>query len=409
MTTTSQSSQLSREVPVLESRHVVQVYRRAPIVVTHGRGSWLYDADGREFLDLISGVGVASLGHAHPELARIVAEQASTLLHSSNLFFHPYQGQLAERLAAVSGLQRAFFCNSGTEAVEACLKFARRYWYTAGERQRTRLVALERAFHGRTFGSLSITADPHYRDPFAPLLENVTFVPMGNENALTAAVTPETTAVVVEPIQGEGGIRPLDPAYARAVQEACDRSGALLICDEIQCGLGRTGTMFRYTELGLRPDLVAIGKALGAGIPVGAALVSDAIAQRLNFGDHGSTYGGNLLACRAGLFFLDQLSNGGVLDHVARLGPWIESRLSQLAQKHPAIQEVRGRGVMWGLELDHPAAPVVDAARARNLLVNATAQTVVRLLPPLTVTEGEMDEALTRLDAALSDAIGSRS
>jgi acetylornithine/N-succinyldiaminopimelate aminotransferase len=409
MTTTSQTDQLSREVPALEARHVVQVYRRAPIVVTHGRGSWLYDADGREYLDLISGVGVASLGHANPELARVIAEQAATLLHCSNLFFHPYQGQLAARLAAASGLERSFFCNSGTEAIEACLKFARRYWYTAGETQRTGIVALERAFHGRTLGSLSITADPHYRDPFAPLLGNVTFVDAGNEDALTAAVTPHTAAVVVEAVQGEGGIRPLSGSFARAVQSACDRSGALLICDEIQCGLGRTGTMFRFPELGLRPNLVAIGKALGAGIPVGAALVSDAVAQRVSFGDHGSTYGGNLLACRAGLFFLDQLTSAGVIAHVERLGPSVEARLKQLAGRYPAIQEVRGRGLMWGLELDRPAAPVVEAARSRNLLVNATAQTVVRLLPPLTVTEAEMNEAIMRLDAALSDTLGSRS
>ena len=403
---TSAAQGLTDTVPALESRHVVQVYRRAPIVVTHGRGSWLYDADGREYLDLISGVGVASLGHANPELARVVADQASTLLHSSNLFFHPYQGQLAERLATLSGLERTFFCNSGTEAIEACLKFARRYWHTGGETGRSGIVALERAFHGRTIGSLSITADPHYRDPFAPLLEHVTFVPADDETALAGAVTERTGAVVLEPIQGEGGVRPLSPSFARAVQAACDRTGALLICDEIQCGLGRTGTMFVFPELGLRPQLIAIGKALGAGIPLGAALVGERVAERLKFGDHGSTYGGNLLACRAGLFFLDQLEKGGVLAHVAQIGPAVERRLRALAARHPAVREVRGRGLMWGLDLDRPAAPVVDAARARGLLVNATAQTVVRLLPPLTITEAEMDDALGRLDGALTEAAG---
>ena len=404
MTTTVKPDALSQTVPAVEARHVVQVYRRTPLVVTHGRGSWLYDADGREYLDLISGIGVASLGHAHPELARLVAEQAGILLHCSNLFFHPYQGQLAERLAALSGLPRAFFCNSGTEAMEACLKFARRYWHTAGERDRTGIVALERGFHGRTFGSLSVTFDPHYREPFAPLLEGVSFVSPDDEDAIAAAVTERTAVVVVEAIQGEGGIRPLSAPFARAVQQACDRTGALLICDEIQCGLGRTGEAFAFPALNLRPHLVSIGKALGAGVPVGAALVSEEVAGRISFGDHGSTYGGNLLACRAGLFFLHELIEGGVLDHVARMGAFVGGRLTGLAERQPAIREVRGRGLMWGLDLDRPAAPVVDAARARHLLVNATSQTVVRLLPSLTISEAEMDEAIHRLEAALTDA-----
>ena len=406
MTTTLQSDHMSQRVPDVEARHVVQVYRRAPVVVTHGRGSWLYDADGREYLDLISGVGVASLGHANPQLSHVVAEQAGVLLHCSNLFFHPYQGELAERLATLSGLERAFFCNSGTEAMEACLKFARRYWYTAGDTGRTGIVALERAFHGRTFGSLSITADPHYREPFAPLLDGVSFVSPEDDQAIAAAITGRTAVVVIEAVQGEGGIRPLRPSFARAVQEACDRTGALLICDEIQCGLGRTGEAFAFPALGLRPQLVSIGKALGAGIPIGAALVSDAVAKRVSFGDHGSTYGGNLLACRAGLCFLEQLIEGGVLAHVARMGGFVEERLKRLGGRQPAIREVRGRGLMWGLELDRPAAPVVDAARARNLLVNATAQTVVRLLPPLTISEAEMEDAIQRLDAALADVAG---
>ena len=409
MTTSTRPDRLAHDVPALEAEHVVQVYRRAPVVVTHGRGSFLYDNEGREYLDLISGVGVASLGHAHPELARIVAEQASVLLHCSNLFYHPYQGQLAEQLASLSGLERAFFCNSGTEAMEACLKFARRYWYTSGDAGRTRIVALEGAFHGRTIGSLSVTADPHYRDPFAPLLADVTFVPASDPAALTAAVTQETAAVVLEAIQGEGGVRPISPEFATAVREACDRTGALLICDEVQCGLGRTGYPFYYAALGLRPHLVAIGKALGAGIPVGAALVAQAVAERLQFGDHGSTYGGNLLACRAGLFFVDQLLAGGLLTHVSRVGAHLEQRLRALAARHPMVKDVRGVGLMRGIELDRPAAAVVEAARQHGLLVNGTARTVVRLLPPLTITEAEVDQAIERLEAAMADVEGEAS
>ena len=397
---------LATAVPALEARRVVQVYRRAPIVVTHGRGTYLYDSDGREYLDLISGVGVASLGHANPELAQIVAEQAATLLHSSNLFFHPYQGQLADRLATMSGLDRTFFCNSGTEAVEACLKFARRYWYTAGETSRTRMVALEGAFHGRTMGSLSVTADPHYRDPFAPLLADVTFVPANDAAALRDAVSGNTAAVVLEAIQGEGGVRPLRTEFAGAVQDACDRTGALLICDEVQCGLGRTGHPFYFPVLGLRPQLVAIGKALGAGIPIGAALVAEDVASRIDFGDHGSTYGGNLLACRAGLFFVGQLLDGGLLDHIKRVGNHLEARLLDLSRTHAMVREVRGRGLMRGIDLDGPAAPVVDAARSRGLLVNGTARSVVRMLPPLTISEPEIDQAVERLDTALAEVAG---
>jgi acetylornithine/N-succinyldiaminopimelate aminotransferase len=395
----------AQDVMALEAQHVVQVYRRAPIVLTHGRGVFLYDAEGREYVDLVSGVGVAILGHAHPELARIVSEQASTLLHCSNLFYHPFQGPLAAHLSALSGLERVFFCNSGTEAVEACLKFARRYWFTAGERGRTRVVALHGAFHGRTLGSLSVTADPHYRDPFAPLLADVTFVAPNDIDALRAAVTSETGVVVLEGIQGEGGVRPLTKAFAAAVQEACERTGALLVCDEVQCGLGRTGRAFHYPALGLCPSLVAIGKALGAGIPIGAALVARSVAERLSPGDHGSTYGGNLLACRAGLFVLDQLT-GGLMDHVTRVGAHLDGRLRELASRHAFVTDVRGEGLIRGLELDRPAAAVVDAARARGLLVNATAKTVVRLLPPYIITEQDIDRAIDLLAGALADVAG---
>src|SRR5437870_5909844 len=298
------------DVQALEARHVLQTYRRQPITLVRGEGIRLFDADGREYLDLLSGIGVASLGHAHPALAAAIAEQARTLLHTSNLFFHPLQGQLAERLATLSGLPRAFFCNSGTEAVEACLKFARRYWYTKGE-PRTEVIALEESFHGRTFGSLSVTSDEHYRAPFAPLLAGVTFVPVNDPAAIARAVTRSTAAIIAEPIQGEGGVRPLTPAFAAAINEACAKTGALFIADEVQSGLGRTGYPFYFAALGLKPQLVAVGKALGAGVPVGAALVGQDVADTISFGDHGTTYGGNLLACRAALCFLRPLAGCG--------------------------------------------------------------------------------------------------
>src|SRR5213592_343270 len=373
-----------------ESRHVLQTYRRQPVTFVRGQGVRLFDAEGREYLDLLSGIGVAALGHAHRGLARAISEQADTLMHTSNLFFHPLQGQLAERLANLSGLERAFFCNSGTEAVEACLKFARRYWYTRGE-PRTEVIALEESFHGRTFGSLSVTSDEHYRAPFEPLVPSVTFIPVNQPAALKAAVSVRTAAIIAEPVQGERGVRPLTPAFAAAINETCAKTGALFIADEVQSGLGRTGYPFYFKALGLKPHLVSVGKALGGGVPIGAALVSQDVADTISFGDHGSTYGGNLLACRAALCVLDELVGGGLLAHIGRLGRRIEQRLRAMSAVHPIIKEVRGAGLIWGLELTRDASPVVPAALARGVVVNRTAETVVRLLPPLVITDAEAE------------------
>jgi acetylornithine/N-succinyldiaminopimelate aminotransferase len=400
MTTTTATG--AREIMALDSAHVLQTYRRAPVVFERGAGCRLYDGTGRGYLDFISGIGVSSLGHGHPRLSAAIAAQAHELLHTSNLYFHPLQGELAARLTALSGMSRAFFCNSGAEAVEACLKFARRYWYTQGT-PRPEIVALERGFHGRTMGALSVTWDEHYRRPFGPLLDGITFVSHRDPAAIRAAVSDRTAAVIVEPFQGEGGVRPLDTEVAAAVGDACRESGALLIADEVQCGLGRTGVPFYSATLGLSPDLMALGKALGGGVPVGAALFSERVAATASFGDHGSTYGGNLLACRAALVVLDELASG-LLDHVATIGGTIEAALRRLAARRPAVVDVRGAGVIWGLELDRPALPVVDAALDRGLLINRTADTVLRLLPPYVVETAEVDEMARLLDAALEAA-----
>jgi acetylornithine aminotransferase/acetylornithine/N-succinyldiaminopimelate aminotransferase len=394
------------DVQALEAAHLLQIYRRSPVMFVRGSGSRLFDSDGRAWLDLVSGIGVASLGHANPALARALADQAGSLAHTSNLYYHPLQGEVAKRLAALSGLPRAFFCNSGTEAVEACLKFARRYWHAQGA-PRTGVVAFEHGFHGRTVGALSVTWDAHYREPFAPLVPDVTWVSPSDPSAVDAAVTANTAAVIVEPIQGEGGVRPISTETARAIRAACARTGALLIADEIQSGLGRTGVPFYSRTLALEPDLMAVGKALGAGMPVAAALLSERVATVARPGDHGTTYGGNLLACRAALVFLEALVDDGLIDAIAVTGRHLEKRLRALAEKHPAILEVRGAGLIWGLELDRDAQPVIDAAFARGLLVNRTAGTVVRLLPPLNISVADLDEALVALDAALSVGAGS--
>jgi len=395
------------EIQAREARHILQTVRRYPLTLVRGQGVRLYDPDGREYIDLLSGIGVASLGHAHTGLARAIHDQAQTLLHTSNLFFHPLQGELAERLARLSGLPRAFFCNSGTEAVEACLKFARRYWYTRGE-PRAEIVALDNSFHGRTFGALSVTSDEHYRKPFEPLLPGARFVPANDRAALLAAVSSKTAAIIAEPIQGEGGVRPLTKDFAAAIADACAQTGALLIADEIQCGLGRTGRAFHFMALGLKPDLVSVGKALGSGVPVGAALVSEEVASKMSYGDHGSTYGGNLLACRAALCFLDELESGGLMAHVVKMGQFFEQRLTAMAARLPVVKEVRGAGLIWGIELNRDAAPVVPATLERKVIVNRTAETVVRLLPPLVITEEEAGEGLDRLEAALA-AVGATS
>ena len=396
------TSQTAEEVIALDRAHVLQTYRRAPVVFERGEGCRLYDPAGRAYLDFISGIGVSSLGHAHPRLSGAIAAQAEQLLHTSNLYFNPLQAEVASRLANLSGMPRAFFCNSGTEAVEACLKFARRYWHAQGA-PRAEFVAVERGFHGRTIGALSVTWDEHYRAPFGPLLGGVTWVPQDTPAAVLEAVTERTAAIVLEPFQGEGGVRPLTAEFAEAVKEACRRTGALLIADEVQCGLGRTGVPFYSSTLGLTPDLMALGKALGGGVPVGAALFSEKVAAAAAFGDHGSTYGGNLLACRAALVFLDELT-GGLLAHIAQIGPVIEAALRRVAARHPAVVDVRGAGVIWGIELNVPGAPVVDAALERGLLINRTADTVLRLLPPYVVQPADVEQMAGILDAALGAA-----
>lgn len=396
MTTTS------TDVRALESQHVLQTYRRFPVVFERGSGMRLFDDTGRAYLDFVSGIGVASLGHANPALARALADQAATLVHTSNLYFHPLQGDLATRLSALTGLERAFFCNSGTEANEACLKFARRYWHTQGETSRTKFVAFTHSFHGRTMGALSATWDEHYRAPFAPLVPGVSFASTSDPDALNRLVDESTAAVIVEPIQGEGGVRPISREMASAITAACARTGTLLIADEVQSGCGRTGQFLHSPALGLTPDLVALGKALGAGVPVGAAMVSAKVAGTISAGDHGTTYGGNLLACRAALVFLDALE-GGLMEAIPRVSAHLFAGLRALQSRHAdVIVDVRGAGLIAGLECKDDVAPIVNKALERGLLLNRTATNVIRMLPPYIATERDVDEAIGILEETLN-------
>ena len=389
------------DVKALESRHVLQTYKRLPVVFERGSGTRLFDEHGRAYLDFISGIGVASLGHGHAGLAHALGEQAATLSHTSNLYFHPLQGELASRLSALTGLDRAFFCNSGTEAIEACLKFARRFWRTSGETNRTKYVAFKHSFHGRTMGALSVTWEPHYREPFEPLIPGVSFVQASDLSELDRLVDAGTAAIIVEPIQGEGGVRQISEEAARAIAAACARSGALLIADEVQSGSGRTGSFLYSPTIGLKPDLIALGKALGGGMPVGAAMISERLSTAISAGDHGTTYGGNLLACRAALVVLDELDRG-LQASVRRASAHLFAGLAALRSRHSSIVDVRGAGLMAGIDFANDAAPLVTAALERGLLVNRTSTTVIRLLPPYVISDQDIDEGLALLDDAIA-------
>jgi len=394
---------VAEQVRDIEAEHILQTYKRFPPVFVRGQGSYIFDTEGKEYLDMLSGLGVVSLGHAHLGLAQAISTQTKELVHTSNLFFHLLQGQVATRLAKLSKLPRAFLCNSGTEAIEACLKFSRRYWHTNGKPTRKGIVAFQRSFHGRTFGSLSVTSGTPFREPFEPLLPDVTFVSPEDPTELERAISTNTAALIIEPIQGEGGVWPISQTMADTIQSICTNTGTLLIADEIQCGLGRTGHPFYYSELGLQPDLIAIGKALGAGFPVGAALISEPVAKTIAFGDHGSTYGGNLIACRAALVFLDELENG-LISRVAEAGSRLQAGLHSLAKTYSVINDIRGAGLIWGMDVEpNIAEQIVPAALNHGLIINLTAKHVIRFLPPLTITNADLDEGLARLNSVFED------
>ena len=392
------------DVRNLEAEHILQVYKRLPVVLTKGQNSRVFDVNGNEYIDFLSGIGVTALGHANKDLNSAIAAQSQELLHTSNLFFNTLQGEVAMKLSKLSGLSRTFFCNSGTEAVEACLKFARRHWHSKGHHKRKGIIAFERSFHGRTFGSLSVTSGQPYREPFEPLLPDVKFVSPNNPQSLRDAVSPTTAAIIIEPIQGEGGVWPLSRELANTITSICKKTGTLLIADEVQCGLGRTGKPFFSERINLKPDLMALGKSLGAGVPIGATLLSESVANTVKFGDHGSTYGGNLLACQAALVFLNALENG-LMDRVKTAGQRFQIGLNQLAEQYGEIKEIRGMGLIWGLDVEKAIAEqIVPAALDHGLIVNRTAGTVIRLLPPLTITDEDIDAGLTRLNATFATA-----
>ncbi len=384
-----------------EAAALLPTYRRQPVEFVSGEGSWLVDAEGRRYLDFLSGLSVTSLGHAHPAVAEAIAEQARRLVHTSNLYYTAPQVELAERLKALLGWPdgRAFLCNSGAEANEAAIKLARRHGLTQAP-GKVKVVSLEGSFHGRLLGTLLLTGNPAKHAPFQPLGEWVTHVPYDDPDALTAAVDDQTCAVWVEVVQGEAGVRPVPDEVLKAAREACDRHGALLVTDEVQTGIGRLGAWFGWQTTSIEPDVVCLAKALANGLPIGAIVAHGSAAEAFQPGDHASTFGGGPVVCAAALAVLDAIEREGLVEHAARCGKALEARLDGIA--HPLATSHRGRGLLQTLTLAEPvAAQVVTAALAGGLIVNDVAPDAIRLAPALTVDERLIDEAVTRLEEAL--------
>ncbi len=392
----------AQEIIALENTYVVQTYKRPDFVLDRGKGVYVYDTEGKAYLDFLGGIAVNALGHCHPVVVQTIQEQAEKLLHVSNLYHTAPQALLARDLIACTpGVDRVFFTNSGTEAIEACIKFARKWGKAHGGK--TDFVAFEHAFHGRTMGALALTAKERYREPFTPLMPGVHFVPFNDlaaAQALIAEVRP--CAVVVEAVQGEGGINPAKSEFLQGLRAACDAADALLICDEIQCGMGRTGNMWGFESSGIRPDMVAVAKPLGGGLPIGAALVANRVASLLEPGDHGSTFAANPLICAVARAVLAVIAQPEFMAAIAAKGDYLGASLRDLASRHANIGEIRGRGLMWGVDTPLKAADVLAAGYRHGLLLGSSGEHTIRLLPPYIIEKAEIDQAIERLDRIFS-------
>jgi acetylornithine/N-succinyldiaminopimelate aminotransferase len=389
------------QIQSLEAQHVMPTYARQPVLFVRGEGSTLFDDRGRAYTDFISGIGVNVLGYNHPRVRRVMETQAD-LLHVSNLYYNPYQGPLGERLARASGMAKVFFCNTGTESVEGALKLARAWQRKRGRENKTEYVSLNNSFHGRTMGALSVTAQQKYRAPFEPLIPGVRFINANEQAEARAAINENTAAVIVETIQGEGGIRPMDTAYLQTLREACDAAGALLILDEVQSGLGRTGKVFAFEHTGVEPDVLCVAKPLGLGVPLGAILFSEKACDGFKAGDHGTTFGGGPLACRLSLEFMEELSEGALMNYVIETGEFFRGALRQMQERRPQIiKEVRGLGLMVGAECFFPTKNVPAKMLERGFLMNSTNETTLRFLPPYVITRDEISALLAALEEVI--------
>ncbi|MBE3587063.1 MAG: acetylornithine transaminase [Thermoanaerobacteraceae bacterium] len=393
------------EIIQLTDQYVMHTYGRLPLALVRGEGARVWDADGKEYLDFVAGLAVCSLGHCHPAVVEAIAAQARTLIHVSNLYHIEPQARLARLLVENSCGDRVFFCNSGAEANEAAIKLARKYGKLHGGPEKYEIITALQSFHGRTLAAITATAQPKYQQGFEPLPAGFKYVPFNDVEALARAVDSRTCAVLLEPVQGEGGVHVATPAFLETARDLCHRHGALLIFDEVQCGLGRTGKFLAYQHYGVEPDIFTLAKALGGGFPIGAMVAREEVAAAFQPGDHASTFGGNPLACAAGLAAMEYLLGHGVIENAARVGAYFQERLSELAHRFPFIREVRGRGLMLGVELSVAGKEIVDRCRERGLLINCVDGHILRFLPPLIITPADVDAAIHILSGVMDNTM----
>lgn len=391
-----------KQIMELDSQHYMPVFARYPIVLTHGEGPYVYDNEGNKYLDFLAGIAVNVLGHAHPKLVAAIAEQAGKIIHCSNLYYTEEQTSLAKSLADLSGLDKVFLANSGAEANEGALKLARKYGKTLSE-EKVEIITAEHCFHGRTLATLTATAQPKYQKGYEPLPAGFKYVPYNDIEALKDAVSTKTCAIMLEPIQGEGGVNVPDDGYLQKVRQLCDENDILLIFDEIQTGVGRTGKMFAYEHFNIKPDIVTMAKGLGGGVPIGAFIAKAKVANVFAPGDHGTTFGGNPLASAAGNAVLKVMKDEKLIENAATVGAYMVKQLQSLQAKYPAlISGVRGKGLMIGMTLTQPGRAIVEQCLEKGIIINCTAGNVIRLVPPLNINNGHVDEVIKVLDSVLA-------
>lgn len=382
---------------------LLHTYNRYQIVLDKGDGVYLYDYNGKKYLDFVSGIAVFALGYHNESYNNALKEQIDKLIHTSNYYYNVPAIEAAKKLKAVSGMDRVFFTNSGAEAIEGAIKAARKYAYLKDGTTDHEIIAMEHSFHGRTMGALSVTGNPHYREAFEPGIGNIRFATMNDIDSVKALINEKTCAIIMETVQGEGGIHPADEAFLRELRKICDEKDILLILDEIQCGMGRTGYMFVWQKYGVKPDIMTTAKALGCGVPVGAFLLNEKVgAHSLAAGDHGTTYGGNPLVCAAVNKVLDLFETNHIIENVREVAPYLEKRLDELKEKYDFIIDRRGAGLMQGLEFDRPVAPYINSALDKGLMLINAGQSIIRLVPPLIITKQNVDDMIAVLDTCLS-------
>lgn len=382
---------------------LLHTYNRYQIVLDKGDGVYLYDYNGKKYLDFVSGIAVFALGYHNESYNNALKEQIDKLIHTSNYYYNVPAIEAAKKLKAVSGMDRVFFTNSGAEAIEGAIKAARKYAYLKDGTTDHEIIAMKHSFHGRTMGALSVTGNPHYREAFEPGIGNIRFATMNDIDSVKALINEKTCAIIMETVQGEGGIHPADEAFLRELRKICDEKDILLILDEIQCGMGRTGYMFAWQKYGVKPDIMTTAKALGCGVPVGAFLLNEKVgAHSLAAGDHGTTYGGNPLVCAAVNKVLDLFETNHIIENVRGVAPYLEKRLDELKEKYDFIIDRRGAGLMQGLEFDRPVAPYINSALDKGLMLINAGQSIIRLVPPLIITKQNVDDMIAVLDTCLS-------